>query len=107
MNVLGRDILFWRKPRADASRFAAVLPRIRAIREECDWQPLTSTSATERRRELVEDARPRIIYRPVPYERGLKLHLPLRGTWWVRLAFAIAVLCASALIAFIWGLALT
>ena len=98
MNILGRHVLFWRKPRADGSRFATVLPRIRAIREECDWQPLTNTSAAEQRRERVQDARRRIIYHPVPYDRALEWRLPLRRTWWLWLAVALAVLCAVAMI---------
>jgi hypothetical protein len=98
MNILGRHVPFWRKPSAAVSRFATVLPRIRAIREECDWQPLTNASATEQRRERVQSARRRIIYHPVPYERGLEWRLPLRRTWWLWLTYGVAVLCAMALI---------
>jgi len=98
MNILGRHVLFWRKPGVEASRFATVLPRIRAIREECGWQPLTNASAAEQRRERVQDARRRIIYHPVPYDRALEWRLPLRRTWWLWLAVALAVLCAVAMI---------
>jgi len=101
MNILGRDILFWRKPRADASRFATVLPRIRALREEGDWQPLTSSWATQHRGERVRDARRNIIYHPIPCERGLALRLPLRRMWWLWLAGGLAVLCV---IAMTWAL---
>jgi hypothetical protein len=104
MNILGRHVLFWRKPGVEVSRFATVLPRLRAIREECDWQPLTNASATEQRRERVQDARRRIIYRPVPYDRSLEWRLPLRRTWWLWLACGLAVLCAVALI---WAWAAT
>ncbi len=104
MNAFGRNILFWRKPRADSSRFATILPRIRAIREECDWQPLTSSSATQHRRERVRTSRRNILYHPVPYDRGLEWRLPLRRTWWLWLVAGLAVLCVSALI---WGLAAT
>jgi hypothetical protein len=105
MNDLARRIRFWRKPRAQVSRIETVLPRIRAIREQCDWQPSTSASAVQRRRERVHSARRRIVYNPVPYEPGLEeWRLPVRQTWWLWLAGAIAVLCFSALL---WGLALT
>jgi hypothetical protein len=98
MNILGRHVLFWRKPRADASRFATVLPRIRAIREECDWQALTNSSATQQRRKRVRAARQNIIYHPVPYDRGLEWRLPLKRMWWLWLAGGLAVLCAIAVL---------
>jgi len=101
MNALAKRIRFRRKPRAQVSRIETVLPRIRAIREQCDWQPSTSASAVERRRERVHSARRRIVYNPVPYERGREWRLPLRRTWWLWLAGAIAVLCVVGLI---WGL---
>jgi len=102
MTIHGRQILFWRKPSAEVSRFATVLPRIRTIREEFDWQPLSSAAATQQRRERVQSARRRIIYHPVPYDRGLEWRLPLRRTWWLWLAGGFAVLSVVALI---WGLA--
>ena len=98
MNILGRHVLFWRKPGVEVSRFATVLPRIRAIREECDWQPLSSPSAVEQRRERVQDARRRIIYHPIPYDRSLEWRLPLRRTWWLWLAVGLAALSVVALI---------
>jgi hypothetical protein len=98
MNILGRHVLFRRKPVTELSQFASVLPRIRAIREEYDWQPLTSSSATQHRRERVRTAQQNIIYHPVPYDRGLTLRLPLRRTWWLWLTYGLAVLCASALV---------
>ena len=104
MNILGRHGLFWRKPAIEVSRFASVLPRIRAIREECNWQPLTSASAAEQRSERVASARRRIIYHPVPYERGLEWRFPLRRTWWLWLTAGLAALCAVALIALLWAL---
>jgi len=97
MNILGRHVLFRRKSVPEVSRFAGVLPRIRAIRDQCDWQPLSSAAAVEQRRERVQSARRRIIYHPVPYERGLEWRLPLRRTWWLWLAGGIALLCAIAL----------
>ena len=98
MNNLGRQILFWRKPGAEVSRFANVLPRIRTIREERDWQPLSSASAAEQRRERVRSARRRISYRPISYERGLVWRLPLRRTWWLWLTAAGVVFGVAALI---------
>jgi hypothetical protein len=98
MNILGRHVLFWRKPGVEVSRFETVLPRIRAIREECDWHPLTKASAAEQRRERVQDARRRIIYHPVPYDRSLEWRLPLKRTWWLWLAYGLALLSVVALI---------
>jgi hypothetical protein len=100
MNIFGRHALFRRKP-AEVSRFEGVLPRIRGIRDECDWQPLTSASAAQQRSERVRSARRRIVYHPVHYERGLEWRLPLRRTWWLWLAYGLAVLCVGALL---WGL---
>jgi len=107
MNILGRNVLFWRKPGVEVSQFATVLPRIRAIREECDWHPLTKASAAEQRRERVQEARSRIIYHPVPYDRGAEWRFPLRRAWWLWLAYGLAVLCASALIALVWAVTVT
>ena len=98
MNILGRHVLFWRKPGVEVSRFATVLPRLRAIREERDWQPLSGASAVEQRRERVQEARRRIIYHPIPYDRSMEWRLPLRRTWWLWLAGGIAVLSVAALI---------
>ena len=98
MNILGSHVLFRRKSGAAISQFATVLPRIRAIRADCDWQPLSNASATEQRRERVQDARRRIIYQSVPYDRGLTLRLPLRRTWWLWLTYGLAALCAGALV---------
>ena len=92
MNILGRQILFWRKPGVEVSRFATVLPRVRAIREECDWQPLTSASATEQRRERVGNARRSIIYRPLPCQRDLQFDLPLKLKRWRWLIAVVGVL---------------
>ena len=97
MKALGRDILFWRKPRADSSCFVGVLPRIRAIRERCDWQPLGSAAASQHGRQRVRTARHRIIYHPVPFDRAFEFRLPLRRTWWLRLAIWLAVLCLGVL----------
>ena len=107
MSILSKHVLFWRKPGVEVSRFATVLPRIRAIREEGDWHPLTKTSAAEQRRERVQEARRRIIYHPVPYDRCVEWSLPLRRTWWLWLAYGLGVLCASALIALVWAVTVT
>ena len=104
MSVLGKLVLFWRKPGIDVSRFATVLPRIRAIREECDWQTLGSSPAVHQRRERVGNARRNIIYRPLPCERDLRFGLPLKLKRWRWLIGVVAVLC---LVALTWILAVT
>lgn len=38
------------------------------MREQCDWPASTTPAAREQRRERVEQARRRIVYRPEPYE---------------------------------------
>jgi len=97
MNIHGRQILFWRKSGAAVSRFANVLPRIRAIREACEWQPLTSASATTQRRERVGNAQRNIIYRPLPCQRDLQFDLPLKLKRWRRLICIVGVLGSLAL----------
>jgi hypothetical protein len=100
MNLLGRDIRFRRKPGAQVSRIACVLPRIRAIRGECDWQPLTNAAAAKQRRARVRSVRRGIVYHPVSYDRTREFRLPLRRASWLWLGCAIW-LCAVAL-AWIW-----
>ena|SRR5688572_26718389 len=63
MNILGRQVMFLRKPGVHVSRLAGVLPRIRAIRDECNW-PLSSGAATQQRRERVRTAQRHIVYHP-------------------------------------------
>lgn len=96
MNILGRPLFLAGKHRSPPSRLAAVLPRIRAIRERCDWRSFVSPPATHRREHLAR-ARGALSYHPVSCPRVLKFSLPLRRTWWFRLAVWIAVLCFAAL----------
>jgi hypothetical protein len=103
MNILGRQVLLRRKPVAELSQFASVLPRIRAIREQCDWQPLTNASATEQRSERIGNARRNIIYRPLSCERDLQFGLPSKLKPW-RWLMGVVVLC---LVALFWISAVT
>jgi hypothetical protein len=97
MNTFGKRIRFWRKPRANSSRFATVLPRVRAMREHCDWQPFTSAGAIQHRRDRVSQAQPAILYRPVLHDRDRDFTLPLRRASKLWAIAGIAMLCVVVL----------
>jgi hypothetical protein len=99
MNTFGKRIRFWRKPRADSSRFATVLPRIRAIREQCDWQPLTNAWAAHHRSDRVRNARRAVAYHALPCERDLQFRLPAKLKVWRCL---IGVVGGFFLVALVW-----
>jgi hypothetical protein len=102
MKILGRDIALGRKPRAATSRFATVLPRVRAIRERCDWQPLTSPGAIQHRGERVSQAQSAILYRPVPHDRDRDFTLPLRRASRLWAIVGSAMVCVVVLACALW-----
>ena len=104
MNILGRDIQFRRKPGAQGSRIASVLPRIRAIRDQCDWEPLTSPSAAQQRGGRVRDARRTVAYRSLPCERDLQFRLPAKLGVWRRV---IGVAGGLFIVVLVWAAAMT
>ena len=62
------------------------------MREHCDWPPTTIPAAQEQRRERVEQARRRIVYRPEPYtpyeaapEPTSPFSFSISGPAWTRL----------------------
>jgi hypothetical protein len=68
------------------SAFAEVLPRVRRIREQCQWQSFIRPGATEQRMERVVNARKRIVYRPCIYEPIAEwINAPPQAHW-LRLA---------------------
>lgn len=90
MNFLGWSISIRRKQNVATSAFTWVLPRVRSMREQRDWPPTTTPAAQEQRRERVEQARRRIVYRPEPYEPYETASEPARpfsisGPTWTRL----------------------
>ena len=95
MKILAWQRLFQRRHSDRASPFADVLPRVRTIREHCDWQSSTTPASREQRRERVLRARQKIVYRPVPYDRvpdSVPVPGGMRRLW---LAGPLVVLCAA------------
>lgn len=68
MKILGWHRLSKRRRSEQSSPLTAVLPRVRTIREQCDWLSSTTPASQEQRRERVLSARRRINYRPLPHD---------------------------------------
>jgi hypothetical protein len=68
MNILGWQLPFGKKHGSRPSRLAAVLPRVRAMRESCDWAPSASSATIEGRKHRLASIRKRITYRPLPHD---------------------------------------
>src|SRR6266511_2455715 len=68
MKILGWRLPFGKRHGQWPSPFAAVLPRVRAMRESCGWQPSASSATIEGRRHRLASVRKRISYRPLPHD---------------------------------------
>ena len=97
MNILGWQLSFRKSGRERTSPFTAVLPRVRTMRENCDWPAATTPATVEQRRSRILTARRGITYRPAAHEGvdDSQAKLP-RSRWlWVG---GILMLLASAVV---------
>src|SRR5262245_2388629 len=102
MNILGWHVPFRRTHNDRPSPFAGVLPRVRTMREHCDWQSSTTPASREQRRERILQARQKLVYRPVPHAIAPDLTPAPGRTRWLWLAGAFALSCAL-----VWALLTT
>jgi hypothetical protein len=96
MNILGWQLHFRKRRTERASPFAAVLPKVRTMRENCDWLPVTPVAATvEPRRSRIATARRRITYRPIPHEETADSSVEQPRSRWLWMGGLIVLLTAG------------
>jgi len=94
MNITGWHRLFRRGRSDHSSPFTGVLPRVRTIREHCDWPSATTPASREHRRERLLHAQRRSVYRLIPRGTVPESAPPSTRIPWLWLAGPLVVLCA-------------
>jgi hypothetical protein len=82
MNASQRRPFSRKREASPRSTFAEVLPRVRRMREQAEWQSFISPRASEQRRDRIVNVRKRIVYRPCVYEPITEwTSVPARTRW--------------------------